>query len=112
MLALVSAVAVGVWLSALNVQYRDVRYTIPFLVQLSFYATPIVFPASLITGPWRFVLMLNPMTGVIEGFGRALIQAGTLDGLGLALSTGISLLLLVTGLYYFRRVERRFADVV
>lgn len=107
-----AAVAVGVCLSALNVRYRDVRYTIPFLVQLWFYATPIIYPAGLITGPWRFVLALNPLTGVIEGCRWALIGAGTLDGLALALSIGLSFLLLVAGLYYFRRVERRFADVI
>lgn len=111
-LAFMAAVAVGVCLSALNVRYRDVRYTIPFLVQLWFYATPIIYPAGLITGPWRFVLALNPLTGVIEGCRWALIGAGTLDGLALALSIGLSFLLLVAGLYYFRRVERRFADVI
>ena len=111
-LAFLAAVAVGVWLSALNVQYRDVRYTIPFLVQLWFYATPIVYPAGLITGPWRFVLALNPLTGVVEGCRWALIGAGTLDGLALAFSIGLTFMLLIAGLHYFRRVERRFADVV
>ncbi|MGH2346702.1 MAG: ABC transporter permease [Chloroflexota bacterium] len=111
-LALAAAMAVGVWLSALNVQYRDVRYTLPFLVQFWFYATPIIYPAGLITGPWGWILALNPLTGIIEGCRWALIGAGTLDAQALALSIGISLLLLVAGLYYFRRVERRFADVV
>lgn len=111
-LALVAALAVGVWLSALNVQYRDVRYTLPFLIQIWFYATPIIYPARLISGSWHWVLALNPLTGIIDGCRWALIGTGTLDGRALALSVTISLLLLVAGLYYFRRVERRFADVV
>jgi lipopolysaccharide transport system permease protein len=112
LLALLAAMAVGIWLSALNVQYRDVRYTLPFLVQFWFYATPIVYPAGLITGSWAWILALNPLTGIIEGCRWSLIGAGSLDGRALALSVGIPLLLLVAGLYYFRRVERRFADVV
>ena len=112
LLALVAAVAAGVWLAALNVRYRDVRYTIPFLIQLWFYVTPIAYPAGLITGPWRVALALNPLTGIVEGCRWALIGTGTLDGLALALSIGISLPVLVAGLYHFRRVERRFADLV
>ena len=112
LLALASALAVGVWLAALNVQYRDVRYTIPFVIQLWFYATPIAYSAGLFTGPWRYVLALNPLTGIVEGCRWALIGSGTLDGVALVLSIGISLPVLVAGLYYFRRVERRFADVV
>ncbi len=111
-LALVAAVAAGVWLAALNVRYRDVRYTIPFLIQLWFYVTPIAYPAGLITGPWRVALALNPLTGIVEGCRWALIGTGALDGLALALSIGISLPVLVAGLYHFRRVERRFADLV
>jgi len=111
-LVLVAAVAAGVWLAALNVRYRDVRYTIPFLIQLWFYVTPIAYPAGLITGPWRVALALNPLTGIVEGCRWALIGTGALDGLALALSIGISLPVLVAGLYHFRRVERRFADLV
>ena len=106
------AFAVGVLLAALNVRYRDVRYTIPFLIQLWFYVTPIAYPAGLITGPWRVALALNPLTGIVEGCRWALIGTGALDGLALALSIGISLPVLVAGLYHFRRVERRFADLV
>ena len=111
-LAFVVAMAAGVWLSALNVRYRDVRYAVPFLIQIWFYATPIVFPAGLITGPWRFLLALNPLTGVVEGCRWAMLGTRSPDGFAVVFSIGIAFLLLVTGLYYFRRVERGFADLV
>jgi lipopolysaccharide transport system permease protein len=112
LLALATALGVGLWLSALNVQYRDVRYTIPFLTQFWLFITPVAYPASLIPEPWRPVYALNPMVGVVEGFRWALLGRGQGPGLALAVSVGVTLLLLLTGLAYFRRMERTFADVV
>ena len=111
-LALASALAVGIWLSALNVQYRDVRYTIPFLAQVWFYATPIAYPLSLVHGGLKVVLSLNPMAGVVEGFRYALLGTGKLDVGSLAIASVVTIVALVGGLYYFRRMEQTFADVV
>ena len=112
LLAIAAALAVGIWLSALNVQYRDVRYTVPFLAQMWLYATPIAYPLTLVHGPLKVLLSLNPMTGVVVGFRAALWQSGTIDVLSLSLSGILTLLLLTSGLYYFRRMEQAFADVV
>ncbi len=112
LLALASALAVGIWLSALNVQYRDVRYTIPFLAQMWLYATPIAYPMSLVHGKLRILLSLNPMTGVVEGFRSALLHTGSVDMLPLTVSVVVTLAGLVSGLFYFRRMEQTFADVV
>lgn len=103
------ALAVSLWLSALNVRYRDVRQTIPFLIQVWLYATPIAYPASLIHGKWHLLLAVNPMTGVVNGF-RWAIYGAPLDGISLVLSAGISVLALLGGLVYFRQTERSFAD--
>jgi len=112
LLALATALAVGLWLSALNVQYRDVRYTIPFLTQFWLFATPIAYPASLVPEKWRTLYGLNPMAGVVEGFRWALFGA-TEIAVGLVLvSAAVVVLLLFGGLVYFRRLERTFADVV
>ncbi|MDB5058668.1 MAG: type transporter, partial [Chloroflexi bacterium] len=112
LLALAAALAVGIWLSALNVQYRDVRYTIPFLTQIWLYATPIAYPASLISGKLHAVLALNPMTGVVEGFRWALLGERALDVQSLFISSAVTVVALVSGLFYFRRMEQLFADVV
>ncbi len=113
LLALAAALAMGIWLSALNVQYRDVRYTVPFLTQIWLYATPIAYSASGIHSTALHALFaLNPMTGVVEGFRWALLGTHELDVLSLLISAGITALALVGGLYYFRRMEQRFADVV
>ena len=112
LLALLTAFAVGVWLSALNVQYRDVQHAVPFLVQIWFFATPIAYPSSLLAEPWRTVYGLNPLVGVVEGFRWALLGSGRPPGLLLTVSTVAALLLLVSGAFFFRRVERTFADVV
>ncbi|HEY8286875.1 MAG TPA: ABC transporter permease [Chloroflexota bacterium] len=112
LLALGAALAVGLWLSALNVQYRDVRYTIPFLSQMWLYATPIAYPISLSHGAFRVALSLNPMTGVVEGFRWALLRTGPVDVMPLAVSSLVTVGGLISGLYYFRRMERSFADVV
>jgi len=112
LLALLTALAVGLWLSALNVQYRDVQHAIPFLIQAWMYASPVAYSAGLIpTGPWRIVYGLNPLAGVIQGFRWALLGASPPDEL-MAASVVMVLVLLTTGLFYFRRMERTFADVV
>jgi lipopolysaccharide transport system permease protein len=111
-MALLAALAVGIWLSALNVQYRDVRYTVPFLTQLWLYATPVAYPAGLVTGRFHTLLALNPMTGVVNGFRWSVFGKGQVDATSIVSSIVISTLVLLSGLYYFRRVEQRFADVV
>lgn len=113
LLALLTALAVSLWLSALNVQYRDVQYAIPFLVQAWMYASPVAYSTGLIpeTGIWRIVYGLNPMAGVIQGFRWALLGGNPPDIL-MAISTAMVLVLLVTGLFYFKKMERTFADVV
>ncbi len=112
LLALVTALAVGLWLSVLNVEYRDVRYTIPFLTQFWLFATPIVYPSSLLPEPWRTLYGINPMVGVVEGFRWALLDAKTAPGPMIAVSAVAALVLLVGGAFYFRRMEKTFADVV
>ena len=111
LLAVATALAVGLWLSALNVQYRDVRYTIPFLTQFWLFATPIAYSSSLVPERWRALYGLNPMAGVVEGFRWALLGKEP-PGPLIAVSAIVVILLLVGGLYYFRRMERSFADVV
>lgn len=112
LLALVTALAVGLWLSVLNVEYRDVQYTIPFLSQFWMFATPIVYPSTLLHEPWRTVYGLNPMVGVVEGFRWALLGTKTAPGPIIAVSAVASLALLVGGAFYFRRMEKTFADVL
>jgi lipopolysaccharide transport system permease protein len=111
-LALVTALGIGLWLATLNVRYRDIRYTVPFLSQLWLFATPVAYPASMVPERWRPLLGLNPMAGVVEGFRWALLGAGQVSGGLLAISTGVAVALLVSGLFYFRRMERGFADVI
>jgi lipopolysaccharide transport system permease protein len=112
LLALLTALAVGLWLSALNVQYRDVQYTIPFLTQFWLFATPIAYSSSLVPEQWRFLYGLNPMVGVVEGFRWALLgQAKPLDS-SILVSAVTMVVLLVSGLIYFKRMETTFADVV
>ncbi len=112
LLAFVTALGVGLWLSALNVKYRDVRYTIPFLTQFWMFATPIAYPSSLLHEPWRALYGLNPMAGVVEGFRWALIGADTAPGPIIAASSFASVIILIGGAFYFRRMEKTFADVV
>ncbi|MCB0070593.1 MAG: ABC transporter permease [Caldilineaceae bacterium] len=112
LLALVTSLGAGLWLSAMNVQFRDVRYVVPFLVQLWLFATPIAYPSTLLTEPWRTLYGLNPMVGVVEGFRWALFDTRTSPGLTTLLSAVAAVALLVTGAYYFRRMEKTFADVV
>jgi lipopolysaccharide transport system permease protein len=112
LLALVTALGVSLWLSALNVQFRDIRYTVPFLTQLWLFATPIAYPSSLLPEPWRTVYALNPMVGVVEGFRWALLGTDTAPGPMVLASSLAALALLASGAYYFRRMEKSFADVV
>jgi lipopolysaccharide transport system permease protein len=112
LLALVTSLGVGLWLSALNVQFRDVRYAIPFITQFWMFATPIAYPSSLLHEPWRTVYGLNPMAGVVEGFRWALLGTNSAPGPMLVVSSCAALGLLVSGAFYFRRMERTFADVV
>jgi lipopolysaccharide transport system permease protein len=112
LLAVATALGVGVWLSAINVRYRDVRYTIPFLTQIWLFATPVAYASSLVPGRWRVLYALNPMVGVVEGFRWALLGQADSPGAMVAVSAGAVAVLLVSGLFYFRRTERTFADIV
>jgi lipopolysaccharide transport system permease protein len=110
-LAVAAALAVGLWLSALNVKYRDVRYAIPFITQIWLFVTPVAYSSSLVPERWRWVYGLNPMAGVVDGFRWALLDTAAPD-VTVAASSGVTLLLLVAGLLFFRRLEREFADVI
>lgn len=112
LLALLTALAVGLWLSAFNVRYRDFKYIVPFLLQFWMYATPVAYPSELIPEQWRFLFGLNPMTGVVEGFRWALLgQQSGITSL-LVLAVVIVTILLIGGLIYFQRMEQTFADIV
>jgi len=111
-LAMVTALGVGLWLSALNVQFRDIRYIIPFLIQIWLFATPIVYPSSLLPESWRILYGLNPMVGVVEGFRWALLGTSGPPGLMLLVSVAVSVGLLLSGALYFRKMENTFADVI
>jgi lipopolysaccharide transport system permease protein len=112
LLALITSLGVGLWLSALNVQFRDVRYVVPFLIQFWMFATPIAYPSSLLSEPWRTIYGLNPMVGVVEGMRWALLGTKTAPGLISVVSAAAAMTVLITGAYYFRKMERTFADVV
>jgi lipopolysaccharide transport system permease protein len=110
--ATATALGVGLWLSALNVQYRDVRYVLPFLTQFWLFATPVAYSSSLVPEQWRTLYGLNPMVGVVEGFRWALLGKSNLDISMVVVSAAVVILLLITGLMYFQRMESTFADVV
>ena len=112
LLAVVNAAGIGLWLSALNVKFRDVRHTMPFLVQFWMFATPIAYPSSLLKEPWHTLYGINPMAGVVEGFRWSLLGTPTRPGPIIVLSAGVSCLLFVGGLMYFRKMEKTFADYV
>jgi lipopolysaccharide transport system permease protein len=110
--ATLTALGVGLWLSALNVQYRDVRYVIPFLVQFWLFSTPIAYPSSLVPEQWQFLYGLNPMAGVVEGFRWALLGTASVSPQLILASLLTMFVVLISGLYYFRKMEETFADVV
>lgn len=111
LLALITALGVGLWLAALNVEYRDIRYVVPFLTQFWLFGTPIAYPSSLLAEPWRTVYGLNPMVGVVEGFRWALLGTDTAPGVLAVVSFLAAVVILVSGAFYFRRMEKTFADV-
>jgi lipopolysaccharide transport system permease protein len=112
LLACLTSLGVGLWFAALNVQYRDVVYVVPFVVQFWLFATPIAYPSSLLPEAWRMVYAINPMVGVVEGFRWALLGTETAPGPMLAVSAVAALMILVGGAFYFRSMERSFADIV
>lgn len=111
-LALAAALSVGLWLSALNVKYRDVRYTIPFLSQFWLFVTPVAYSSSLVPAKWQTIYGINPMVGVVEGFRWALLGKASPPGLMLVVSVAATALFLTGGVFYFRRMEKSFADIV
>jgi len=111
-LALITALGTALWLSAINVQYRDVNYVLPFLTQFWLFLTPVAYSAKVISEKWRLVYSLNPMAGVVNGFRWALLGTDTGPGLPMAISAAIALVVLVSGMFYFRSMERTFADMI
>src|SRR5437870_7596460 len=113
LIALVASTGAGLWLAALNVEYRDFRYVVPFLVQLGFYVSPVGFSSAIIPEKWRLIYSLNPLVGVIDGF-RWSISGGSalIFLLGIWIGLAVTVLLLLSGIWYFRRMERTFADVI
>ena len=112
LMTVITSLAVSLWLSALNVEYRDVRFVIPFLSQIWMFATPIAYSSSLLSEPWRTMYGLNPMVGVVEGFRWALLGTDTPPGLMAIVSIAVAFILLISGAFYFRRMERTFADII
>jgi lipopolysaccharide transport system permease protein len=113
LIAFAASIGAGLWLAALNVKYRDFRYIVPFIVQFGLYISPVGFSSSIVPPQWRWLYSLNPMVGVIDGFRWAIIGGkSTLYLPGFTLSLGLVALLLVTGVWYFRKTERTFADVI
>ena len=112
LLTILTALGFGLWLSALNVKYRDVRYTMNFLVQFWLFATPVAYSSNLIPDKWRFIYGINPMAGVVEGFRWALLGKSSPPNMMLWVSIAVVIIVLVSGLYYFRRMEQEFADIV
>ena len=111
-LTFLCAVGVGLWLSALNVHYRDIRYVIPFLIQIWMFVSPVIYPVSMVSEKYQWLLALNPMTGVIQAYRASLLGHQPIEWLLLGISTAIIIIIFMSGLYYFRRMEKVFADVV
>jgi len=111
LLACVTALGAGLWIAALNIEYRDIRVAVPFVFQLGMYVTPIVYPLTAIPARWRWLAVANPMTGIVQTFRASLLDL-PVPGIALAWSAAAALLLLISGGFYFRRVERRFADIL
>jgi len=112
LMTIITSLAVSLWLAALNVEYRDIKYVIPFLTQIWLFATPIAYSSTLLDEPWRTVYGLNPMVGVVEGFRWALLGTNTAPGPMAIVSVAASLMLLASGAFYFRRMEKTFADII
>jgi len=112
LLALITALGAALWLSAVNVQYRDVNYVLPFLTQFWLFLTPVAYSAKVISEKWQVVYSLNPMAGVVNGFRWALLGTDTGPGTTMAVSAAIAVLVLISGLFYFRSMERTFADTI
>jgi len=112
LLAIVTALGVALWLSAINVKYRDVGYALPFLTQFWLFITPVAYSSSVISDEWQLVYSLNPMAGVVNGFRWALLGAGNPPDVNVAISAGIAIIILLSGLVYFRNMERTFADTI
>jgi lipopolysaccharide transport system permease protein len=112
LLAVLTALGCGLWLSALNVRYRDIAYVTPFLIQVWFFLTPVAYPSSLVPERWRALYGLNPMAGVVEGFRWALLGSASAPGVTLVVSAAVVAVILVGGVFWFRRLEQGFADVV
>jgi lipopolysaccharide transport system permease protein len=110
-LTFLCAVGVGLWLSALNVQYRDIRYVIPFLIQLWMFLSPVIYPVSMVPEKYQWLLALNPMGGVIKAYRASILGHQPIDWSLLGLSSAMIFLVVITGLFYFRRMEKVFADV-
>jgi lipopolysaccharide transport system permease protein len=112
LLAIITALGVALWLSAINVQYRDVGYALPFLSQFWMFITPIAYSSKVISEQWQLAYALNPMAGVVNGFRWALLGVGNGPDLLVAVSAGISIIILLSGLVYFKNMERTFADTI
>jgi len=112
LLAIFTALGIGLWLSALNIQYRDVKYVVPFLTQFWMFATPVAYSSKLVPPQWRTLYGLNPMAGVVDGFRWAVLGTGTASNAMILISIAVVLFVLIGGLAYFRRMERTFADMV
>ena len=112
LLTIITALGVALWLSAINVRYRDVNYALPFMTQFWLFATPVAYSSSLISAKLQLVYSLNPMAGVVNGFRWALLGIGNGPDTALWVSVGISVLILVSGLFYFRNMEKTFADTI
>jgi lipopolysaccharide transport system permease protein len=109
---LITALGTALWLSAINVKYRDVNYVLPFLTQFWLFLTPVAYSAKIISQKWQIVYSLNPMAGVVNGFRWALLGTDTGPGLTMGVSTAIAIAVLISGLFYFRSMERTFADTI
>ncbi len=112
LLAIVTALGVALWLSAINVQYRDVNYALPFMTQFWLFITPVAYSSNLISDKWQLVYSLNPMAGVVNGFRWALLGTNTGPGPEMAVSVVIAVIILISGLFYFRNMEKTFADTI
>ena len=113
LIATAAAIGIGLWFAALTVKYRDFRYIVPFVMQFGLYISPVGFSSSVVPAQWRLLYSVNPMVGVIDGFRWAILGKETAIYLpGFALSISLVILILISGIWYFRKVERTFADVI